>query len=108
MTAEQAKTDSNAQLNSLLVGIFQWVLKRCCGVHGKTIFCQGFLKRSVGVVLSLPIIDKVPLYHIGGLQWQLHLFTLCFKVIGANGQILLGKHYAGRQVLVKEQLRGEV
>ncbi len=31
----------------------------------------------------------------------------CFKVIGANGQILLGKHYAGRKVLVEEQSSGE-
>jgi len=28
------------------------------------------------------------------------------KVIGANGQISLGKHYAGRQVLVEEQEPG--
>jgi hypothetical protein len=28
------------------------------------------------------------------------------KVIGANGQISLGKQYAGRQVLVKEQEPG--
>lgn len=28
------------------------------------------------------------------------------KVIGANGQISLGKHYAGRQVLVEEREPG--
>ncbi len=28
------------------------------------------------------------------------------KVIGANGQISLGKHYAGRQVIVEEQEPG--
>ncbi len=28
------------------------------------------------------------------------------KTIGANGQISLGKHYAGRQVLVEEQEQG--
>ena len=28
------------------------------------------------------------------------------KVIGTNGQISLGKHYAGRQVLVEEQEPG--
>ncbi len=28
------------------------------------------------------------------------------KVIGANGQISLGKHFAGRQVLVEEQEAG--
>jgi len=27
----------------------------------------------------------------------------CVKVIGANGQISLGKQYAGRQVLIEEQ-----
>ena len=30
----------------------------------------------------------------------------CVKVIGANGQISLGKQYAGRQVLVEEQESG--
>ena len=30
----------------------------------------------------------------------------CVKVIGANGQISLGKQYAGRQVLVEEQEPG--
>lgn len=28
------------------------------------------------------------------------------KTIGSNGQISLGKHYAGRQVLVEEQEQG--
>lgn len=28
------------------------------------------------------------------------------KVIGANGQISLGQHFAGRQVLVEEQETG--
>jgi hypothetical protein len=32
--------------------------------------------------------------------------TRSLKVIGANGQISLGKHYAGRQVLVEEQEPG--
>lgn len=32
--------------------------------------------------------------------------TSCIKTIGANGQISLGKHYAGRQVLVEEQEPG--
>ena len=30
----------------------------------------------------------------------------CVKVIGANGQISLGKQYAGRQVVVEEQESG--
>jgi hypothetical protein len=30
----------------------------------------------------------------------------CVKVIGANGQISLGKQFAGRQVLVEEQEPG--
>ena len=32
--------------------------------------------------------------------------TRSLKVIGANGQISLGKHYAGRQVLVEEREPG--
>lgn len=32
--------------------------------------------------------------------------TSSVKVIGANGQISLGKQYAGRQVLVEEQAPG--
>ena len=32
--------------------------------------------------------------------------TGSFKVIGSNGQISLGKQYAGRQVLVEEQEPG--
>jgi len=32
--------------------------------------------------------------------------SLSVKVIGANGQISLGKQYAGRQVLVQEQEPG--
>ena len=68
------------------MGIFQWILKRCCGVHGTPIFCQGFLKRSVGVVLSLPISDKVPSYHIGGLQWQHHLHNLASRLLALTGK----------------------
>lgn len=30
----------------------------------------------------------------------------CVKVVGANGQVSLGKRYAGRQVLVEEQEPG--
>ena len=30
----------------------------------------------------------------------------CIKIIGANGQISLGKQYAGKQVLVEEQEQG--
>jgi hypothetical protein len=32
--------------------------------------------------------------------------TKSLKIIGANGRISLGKHYAGRQVLVEEQEPG--
>jgi hypothetical protein len=32
--------------------------------------------------------------------------TQTLKVVGANGQISLGKHYAGRQVLVEEREPG--
>ncbi|OIQ64719.1 hypothetical protein GALL_537290 [mine drainage metagenome] len=34
------------------------------------------------------------------------LHSISVKVIGSNGQISLGKHFAGRQVLVEEQEDG--
>lgn len=33
-------------------------------------------------------------------------FSPVVKVVGANGQISLGKHYAGRQVLIEEREQG--
>jgi hypothetical protein len=35
-----------------------------------------------------------------------HSPTAAVKLVGANGQISLGKQYAGRQVLVEEQAPG--
>jgi len=40
------------------------------------------------------------------LEWKPDIVASSVKVIGSNGQISLGKKYAGRQVLVEEQEPG--
>jgi hypothetical protein len=33
-------------------------------------------------------------------------YPMAFKVVGANGQISIGKQFAGRQILIEEQEPG--
>ncbi len=46
------------------------------------------------------------LHDIGGNLQSVPLHSSSVKVVGANGQISLGKQFAGRQVLVEEREAG--